>query len=158
MDITARMNKAKRVWAREAGEHLVRTVRQDYLDGQVLFRRTENLANSIFTRITPQGDGAEVGTNVEYGIYWEQGIKEVTIRPRFKKCLAWPIAGKANKNRSLKNRLYTCAMQVTIPARPARPFLKPALVREQGELQRMANEQFQTALGEMFFKRVIRVI
>ena len=57
------------------------------------FTRTGRLRSSITTRI--KGKTGTIGTNVNYGPYVEYGTRPHLILPRYKKILAWPIAGQS---------------------------------------------------------------
>ena len=52
------------------------SVKQDKLTGQVLHVRTGTLRRSINREVKEQNDGvfATIGTNVKYGIMWENGF------------------------------------------------------------------------------------
>lgn len=65
-----------------------------------------------------------VGTNIKYGKYLELGVsKPYTIKPKNGKVLAFKVGGKVIFVRSVRH-----------PGIKPRPYLKPALQRNQGKI------------------------
>lgn len=164
--IREQLERAGSQWAAESGEHLVTTIRDDFLSGQVLNRRTSRLVQSIFSR-KRSGPSFEYGTNVKHGIYWEKGWKQPTeIRPVRAKALAWRIGSNSrlatDRKTGLMRRtrgswIYAFAKRVVLPPQDARPFLQPAGRRETPWMQRLADRLYQGALDKAFPNRVIKI-
>ena len=160
------MDAAGRQWAEESGNHLVTTIKDDFLSGQALNRRTSRLASSIFSRKLA-GPRFEFGTNVKYGIMWEKGWSQPTeIRPIRAKVLAWKVGRNSRMaidrktgmmKRTRGSWIYAFAKRVVIPPQKARPYLQPARDREMPWMQALANRLYQSALDKTFFNRVIRI-
>jgi hypothetical protein len=164
MAIREAFDQAMKAWAVESGNLAVTTCRTQFLTGQVLNRRTSNLANRVFYRITPDGKGFAFGTNVRYGIAWELGWSgETIIRPKNAKVLAWrKVIGnrivRDRKTGALKRgkRIFSdwrFAKMVRLPPQKPRPFLQPTLERCRPEFQKMANERGQFILKGEFPSR-----
>lgn len=138
-NLRASIDAALSKWAAEGGEHVVKIVKDDYLSGQVLNRRSSNLLNSIYHRGEP--GRFFFGTRVSYGAIWELGSsKSGTIFPRAAKCLAW----KDERGRMVFRRWARFK-----PQKP-RPFLRPALEDSRAWLQAKAYELLKKSAAESF--------
>ncbi len=107
------------------------TARSPYLSGKALKRRTGRLRNSITHDVRIQGDKVigTIGTNVVYGRIHELGG---VIRPKVKQLLRFHIPGVG----------WRSAKEVTIPARP---FLRPALEDNLGEIKKILAKRIEEA-------------
>jgi hypothetical protein len=158
--LAQKLDLAGRTWATESGEHLVDVIRNDYLSGQVLNRRTSRLINSIFARKLG-GPRFEFGTNVEYGAMWEKGwTQSTTIFPKpGHKFLRWPVSKGFERvgGRRYSQTSYIFARKVVLPPQKPRKFLEPARDREIPWMQSLADKLYQGALNQHFTNRVIRI-
>jgi phage gpG-like protein len=112
------------------------SVKQDKLTGQVLHVRTGTLRRSINREVKEQQDGifATIGTNIKYGIAWENGfegdvkVAAHTRRQRERLTYAQQYL-KSGKIRIGKLTGQTAEVQAHMRHinMPARPFLKSAL-------------------------------
>lgn len=160
MDLYDSFNQIRAKWAMESGIRCVTVCRKEFLNGQVLKRRTGNLVNRIFSRLTPERDGFEFGTSVGYGIAWELGWdKETIIVPKNKKALAWPIGQRTNKSgkviRGPKGRIYAFSKRVVLPAQKPRPFLRPTLHKLQGVFTVTAEKAYQGWMDKALKERYV---
>jgi hypothetical protein len=138
-DVRASIDAALSKWAAEGGEHVVTVVKDDYLSGQALNRRSSNLLGSIYHRGEP--GRFFFGTRVGYGVMWELGWnKSGTIFPTSKKCLAW----KDERGQMVFRRWSRFK-----PQKP-RKFLQPALEDSRAWLQSKAYELLKKAAAESF--------
>ncbi len=118
----ARIMDAVRRTVYALGFELERIVKNDTLSGQVLHRRSGDLARSVNTKRSGNATmaRASVGTNKVYGRAWQLGfhLPERVIEPKTAQSLFWP--GALHPVRSVRQ-----------PARDvaARPFLTIALDR-----------------------------
>lgn len=140
-------DKAKLKWAKQGGRYVVNTVRDDFLSGQALGRRSGTLVRSIDYDILPTQDGFNYGTNVNYGVAWELGFTRpaYTVRPVNARALMIPL------DSGVIFRKYA-----NIPAKSfeARPFLQPAGEKSIPYLTDLAEEVFTDALKEFIPDRI----
>jgi hypothetical protein len=141
-DLRESFRKKKLEWATKGRLYVVNLIRDQFLSGQVLNRRTGTGVRSIQSesKVIDSGDGFTVGTNVNYMVAWEFGFtrKQYVIEAKNAKALAFEIGGKT-----------VFAKRVTIPAKTfgARPYIQPALAQ---------SEPYLTALGEKVFAEAVR--
>jgi len=144
-DIKKNFDDAKLEWATRGRLHVVNVVRDDFLSGQSLGRRTGTLVRSVQSESTvlSTGDGFVIGTNLDYGVAWELGFhrKEYIITAKNAKALAFEINGQT-----------VFAKSVKIPAKDfaARPFLRPGLDASLDYLQELGDDLMGTAILKSF--------
>jgi hypothetical protein len=144
-DLLNNFKKAKYTWATKGRLYVVNLIRDNFLSGQVLGRRTGTLVRSIQSEaaVLPEGDGFSYGTNVVYGIAWEFGFnrKAYVIEAKNAKALAFEIGGRT-----------VFAKRVNIPAQTfaARPFLQPAGQQAEPYLTELGEQVMSEAITESF--------
>jgi len=137
-------------WAERSKLRTISVIRNNYLSGQVLKRRSGSLVRNVSAEssILSQQNGFEVGVTLNYGIMWElTGHRSYTIVPRRKKALKFKIGGKDVFSR-----------KVTIPSAPARPYIAPAINSLDQYYRETAGDLISKALQKNLPNVVIKVI
>ena|SRR3990167_1626456 len=144
MSLEAKLANAARLWAERGRLRVVNRIRDVYLAGKALKRRTGTAARSVTSELLPDGDGFRVGTALNYLIAWEYGIRAHEIRARNAQALKFKING-----------VTLFRKRVFIPAQAARPSFKPALEDEEPYLRASAQELMFGVIVDHFPDRKI---
>jgi len=134
-------------WANRSRFYVVALIRDDYLTGKALKRRTGTAARSVTGELLATAKGFKVGTTLIYLIAWEFGIRAHKIVPKSKKALAFKIGAQQIVVRS-----------VQIPAQAARPSFEPALRDSIPYMHQTAVTLLTAAVNSSFPNRTIRVL
>ena len=134
MEFAALFQAAQREWSTLGRYRLVSWIRDKKLAGQVLRRRSGTLARSIESEseILEDGSGFSIGTNVIYGIGWENGFHRPAFRVIARNAKALRIA--------LPDGRVIFRKSARIPAKTfgARPFIRPSIDENREYLLRLA--------------------
>jgi phage gpG-like protein len=141
---------AMKTWVAKSRLYVVNTIRDKFLAGQVLKRRTGTLVRSIADEASETNDSFTVGTSVVYGVGWELGFTRpaFTVVPIRAKALRFAVGGE-----------FIFRRRANIPAKTfaARPFIQPGLDQSVPYMTDTAENEFSKAIGNSFQDRVIRV-
>ena len=125
---------------------LAKKVKQDFLSGQALQRRTGRLSRSITTSFESDNDSFKgiVGTNVAYGAYHEFGFtgQETVKTFQRKQTMAF---GRPMNTKIVQVRSFTRNVNYK-----AHPFLRPALEEMRPEIEKQINDVATNAAKEVF--------
>ena len=145
MSLATKLQRAALLWAERGRMRVVSRIRDHYLAGAALKRRTGTAARSVTSEILPSGDGFRVGTNLSYLIAWEYGIRARTIVPRNAQALRFQVNGK-----------WIFAKRAHIPAQAARPSFAPAMLDEEPYLRQSAqNLMFGVMVAHFPNRRIV---
>lgn len=151
MQVTAKdaFAKAKREWASKSRLYTVNTIRDKFLSGQALGRKTGTLVRSVTSESSSGDESFVVGTSVVYGVGWELGFTrpEYVIYPKTAQALRIPVAGG-----------FIFRKWARIPSKrfAARPFLRPGLEASYPYMIQTGHDVFAKAGAEIFPNRIIR--
>jgi hypothetical protein len=151
-EIQRNFDEAKYTWAQKGRLHTVAVIRDQFLSGQALGRRTGTLVRSIQSdsEITPERDGFTVGTNLIYGVAWEFGFhrRAFEVYATTAKALAFQING-----------VTVFAKHVSIPAQDfaARPFIQPGIQASREYLVELGEQEISSAMIKSF-PEVVNII
>lgn len=157
-------------WGADAYLKIVADVKRN-LSGRVLKRDSGRLINSIDLISKPTDDGCIIGTNVAYGIAWEQGIRRHTISPapgrpyaatkEWGRKIRWsgilPAGDPRARLRFMVAGQEVFARSVTIPAQAPRKFLEPAIEMNRNELERNLANRVMRVLNQAFPDKTITI-
>lgn len=141
---------AMKNWAAKGRLYVVNIIRDNYLSGQVLKRRTGTLVRSVGSEASNDDTSFTVGTSVTYGVGWELGFTRpaYTVTAKNAKALKIPTAGgfifRKSANIPSKNFL-------------SRPFIRPGLEFSYPYLTDTGEKEFAKAISDSFPDRVIRI-
>ena len=126
---------------------LAKKVKQDFLSGQVLQRRTGRLSRSITTSFENDNDSFKgiVGTNVAYGAYHEFGFTGQETVKTFQRKMTMAFGRPLIKPLIVQVRSFTR----NVNYKP-HPFLRPALEEMRPEIEKQINEVATNAAKETF--------
>ena len=135
MSLELNIRKAVTEWAQLGALRVVNRIRDVYLTGKALNRRTGTAARSVTWDILPNGSGFRFGTTLGYLIAWENGIRAHQVVAKNAQALRFKIGNKV---------LYR--KRVFIPAQAARPSFGPALEDSTPYLQKTAQKLVYEAI------------
>lgn len=141
---------ATRAWASKSRLYVVNVIRDHYLAGQVLKRRTGTGVRSITSESSSNDDSFTVGTNVVYMVGWEMGFTRpaYVVYPKTAQALKIPVEGG-----------FIFRKWARIPSKTfaARPFIQPGLKESEPYIIETAQNEFSRISSTLFPDRVIRV-
>ena len=140
------LRQATRSWAQRGKLRVVNRIRDVYLTGKALRRRSGTAVRSVNSQILARTDGFRVGTTLGYLIAWERGIRAHVVRARNAQALRFKING-----------VQIFRKQVYIPAQAARPSFGPAFEDEGPHLQSSAQSLLLDAMKRSFPDRTILI-
>jgi len=131
--VESKLHAAFQTWAEQGRRRVVARIRDVYLAGRALRRRTGTAARSVTSDILPGDRGFRVGTTLGYLIAWESGIRAHQVVAKNAQVLRFRIGNDV----LFRKRVF-------IPAQAARPSFEPALADEtpylQSSLQKLTHD------------------
>ena len=144
MSLESNIWNAVREWAERGRLRVVNRIRDVYLTGKALNRRSGTAARSVPSEVT--SGGFRVGTALGYLIAWERGIRAHRIVAKNVLALRFRIGNKVLYRKS-----------VFIPRQAARPSFEPALEDETPYLQKSAQDLVYQAILDSLPDRKIDI-
>lgn len=135
MSLELNIRKAAKEWAQRGALRVTNRIRDYYLTGAALKRRTGTAARSVTWDVLPDGSGFRFGTTLKYLIAWENGIRAHQVVAKNAQALRFKIGNKVLYRKS-----------VSIPAQAARPSFGPALDDSTPYLQKTAQKLIYEAI------------
>ena len=135
MSLELNIRKAATEWSQLGALRVVNRIRDHYLAGAALKRRTGTAARSVTWEILPDGSGFRFGTTLGYLIAWENGIRAHRVVAKNVQALRFKIGNEVFYRK-----------RVFIPAQAARPSFGPALEDVTPYLQKTAQRLVYEAI------------
>lgn len=146
MTLDATLRAAILQWAERGRLRVLNRIRDFYLSGRALNRRTGTAVRSVASTVNPDGKGFRVGTVLNYLIAWENGIRAHQIVATNVQALKFKVGGVT----MFRKRVF-------MPAQAARPSFKPAMDDEEPFLRTSAEQALQRVIVDHFPNRTIHI-